>query len=85
MNESANNQIFRTSIVAIYALLGGKLSKFWKCAGVKYLKNMMSSGDRLSPFCDSYQHFNLGLGEKNKLDAILIMTDFFTSVCLLWI
>ena len=42
----------------------------------------MSGGDRLSPFCDSHQNFDLGLGwkEKNRCNAY---HDWFLHFCLL--
>ena len=42
MDENAKSVIFKVQNVAIYAFFWGKFSKFKKCAGVKYLTNMMS-------------------------------------------
>ena len=46
MNENAKNVRFKVQNVAIYAPFWGKVSKFWKCAGVKQLTNIMSELER---------------------------------------
>ena len=58
MNENAKNVIFKVLNAAIYALFGGKFSKFSKCTGAKYLTNMMS-GDTYHALTQDRQQIKL--------------------------
>ena len=54
MNENAKNVILKVLNVAIYALFWGKISIFWKCTGVKNVKN---KNDWKNKLIYKYFHF----------------------------
>ena len=53
MKENAKRVIFKVQNVAYYAFFWGKFSKNLKCAGVKYLTNMMSDVASLNSSLDN--------------------------------
>ena len=58
MNKNTKNVIFQIWNVAFYTFFWGKFSKFWKCACVKKLTNMMSDAWQLIS-CFTTIHFDL--------------------------
>ena len=72
MNKNAKNVVLDIWNVAIYALFGGKFSKFWKCACVKKLTNILMHDSWFlasQPFTLTWQQVHFPLQYQSKHDT----------------